>query len=78
MWCTTIDCIHLGGNLVSMSDIDDKDRKESRRKKLDTKNKDKKEYSEEYRFIKKSKKEFKNKISQMREEELWDDWEEIE
>lgn len=58
-------------------DLDDKDRKECRRKKLE-KNKDKKEYSEEYRFIKKSKKEFKKRISQMREQELWNDWEEDE
>lgn len=60
----------------NMADFDDGDRKEHRRKKIDTKYKEKKEFSEEYRFIKKSKKEFKNKISQMREEELWDDWEE--
>jgi hypothetical protein len=59
-----------------MADIDDGDRKENRRKKIDTKHKEKKEFSEEYRFIKKSKQEFKNKISQMREEELWEDWEE--
>lgn len=58
-----------------MNNFEDKDRKEHRRKKLDTKNKEKREYSEEYRFIKKSKKELKNRISQMREEELWDDWE---
>jgi hypothetical protein len=57
-----------------LEDLNDKDRKEHRRKKLE-KNKDKKEYSEEYRFIKKNKKEFKNKLSQMREEEMWDDWE---
>lgn len=54
----------------------DKDRKEHRRKNLVTKNKDKREYSDdEQKFMKKTKKELKNKISEMREEELWDDWE---
>lgn len=68
----------LGDFLDSMSDdLDDKDRKEYRRKKIE-KNKDKKEFSEEYRFIKKSKQEFKNRLSQMKEEELWSDWEEDE
>lgn len=59
-----------------MNNFDDKDRKENRRKNLVIKNKNKKDYSdEEQKFMKKSKKELKNKISEMREEELWDDWE---
>lgn len=55
-------------------DLDDKDRKENRRKKIE-KSIYKKEYSEEQRSIKKNKQNIKNKILEIREEELWTEWE---
>jgi hypothetical protein len=60
-----------------MSDFGNQDRKEHRRKKLNQKNSESFDsYREEdYKARKKNKQQLKNKISEMKEEELWDDWE---
>lgn len=49
--------------------------KDLRRQKFVDKNYKKERISEEQRFISKSKKQFKKKIEEIREEELWEDWE---
>lgn len=53
----------------------DSDKKDLRRQKLADKSYKKQKISEEQRFISKSKKELKKKIEYIREEELWEDWE---
>lgn len=55
-----------------MNDPNDKDQ---RRQKFQNKNVKKYDYSEEQRFISKSKKERKKKIEEIRGDELWEDWE---
>lgn len=58
-----------------MSDFTDKDRKEFRRKKLKNNfNKNKQDYSDEDRASKNKKKELREKLYQMEEEEIWDEW----
>lgn len=52
------------------------EKKDLRRQKFVDKTYKKQKVSEEQRFIAKSKKEFKKKIEHIREEELWEDWEE--
>lgn len=56
-----------------MSDSDN--RKDLRRQKLNSKSFKKPKVSEEQRFISKSKKQLKKKIEHIREEEIWEDWE---
>lgn len=51
------------------------EKKDLRRQKFVDKTYKKEKVSEEQRFISKSNKQFKRKIEHMREEELWDDWE---
>jgi hypothetical protein len=53
----------------------DPDKKDLRRQKFVDKNYKKPRVSEEQRFVSKSKKQFKKKIEDIREEELWKDWE---
>ena len=53
----------------------DPDKKDLRRQKIVDKNYKRPQISEEQRFISKSKKQFKKKIEEIREEELWEDWE---
>lgn len=55
--------------------MSDPDKKDLRRQKLADKNYKKHQISDEQRFISKSKKQFKKNIEQIREEELWEDWE---
>jgi hypothetical protein len=59
-----------------MNDFDNKDRKEIAKKNFTNKKKRDRDISEEQRFISKTKKEFKSKIENMRQEELWEDWDE--
>lgn len=55
---------------------DSDNRKDFRRQKFFNKNLPKKEkISEEQRFLSKSKKQKKQQIEDLREEELWEDWE---
>jgi hypothetical protein len=49
--------------------------KDQRRQKFIDKNLKKREVSEEQRFLSKNKKQMKRKIEDIREEELWEDWE---
>lgn len=56
-----------------MSDQDNN--KDLRRQKFVDKTYKKNQISEEQRFISKSKKRFKKQIEEIREEELWEDWE---
>ena len=60
-----------------MSYFENQDRKENIRKKLNQKNsKYLDSYQEEdYKVRKKNKHQLKNKINEMKEEELWDEWE---
>jgi|688.fasta_scaffold05897_11 hypothetical protein len=54
---------------------DQDNRKDFRRQKFVNKNLPKREkISDEQRFLSKSKKEKKQKIEDLREEELWEDW----
>jgi len=53
----------------------DPDKKDIRRQKFVDKNYKKPKVSEEQRFVSKSKKQFKKKIEDIKEEELWEDWE---
>lgn len=53
----------------------DPDKKDIRRQKFVDKNYKKAKVSEEQRFVSKSKKQFKKKIEDIKEEELWEDWE---
>ena len=55
--------------------MSDNEKKDLRRQKFVDKNYRKPQVSEEQRFIAKSKKQFKKKIEEIREEELWEDWE---
>jgi hypothetical protein len=55
--------------------MSDPDKKDLRRQKLADKNYKKHQISDEQRFISKSKKQFKKNIQEIREEELWEDWE---
>ena len=57
-----------------MNDFDNKDRKEIAKKNFTNKKKRDKDISEEQRFISKTKKQFKSKIENIRQEELWEDW----
>lgn len=52
----------------------DPDKKDLRRQKFVDKTYKKPRISEEQRFVSKSKKQFKKKIEDIREEELWEDW----
>lgn len=55
---------------------DPNDRKDERRQKfISNKNTKKYDLSEEQRFLSKSKKQRKRKIEDIREEEIWEDWE---
>ena len=53
----------------------DPDKKDLRRQKFADKTYKKPQVSDEQRFVSKTKKQFKKKIEDIREEELWDDWE---
>lgn len=53
----------------------DPDKKDLRRQKFVEKTYQKPRVSDEQRFVSKSKKQFKKKIEEIREEELWEDWE---
>lgn len=55
--------------------MSDQEKKDIRRQKFLEKNYKKPKISDEQRFISKSKKEIKKKIEDIREEELWEDWE---
>lgn len=57
-----------------MNDFDNKDRKEAGKKNFNNKHKKFNEVSEEQRFVSKTKKQFKSKIEDIRQEELWEDW----
>jgi hypothetical protein len=50
-------------------------RKDQRRQKFLSKPDKKNEYSEEQRFVSKSKKEMKRRMEDIRGDELWEDWE---
>jgi hypothetical protein len=56
---------------------DSDNRKNTRREKIVSKNFKKNKISEEQRFLSKVKKEKRQKIEHLREEELWEDWEEF-
>jgi hypothetical protein len=56
---------------------DSDNRKNNRREKIISKNFKKNKISEEQKFLSKVKKEKKQKIEHIREEELWEDWEEF-
>jgi len=62
-----------------MTDDFDREHRKSKKKSNLTKQKSKNdfEFSDEYRFIAKSKKAFKNKKQDMRGDELWEDWEDM-
>ena len=51
------------------------EKKDLRRQKLADKSYKKNHLSDEEKFISKSNKQFKKKIEHIREEELWEDWE---
>lgn len=55
-----------------MNDFDN--RKDLRRKKINSKNIKKFDLSDEDKFLYKSKKHIKKKKEEMRQEELWEDW----
>lgn len=54
---------------------DFEDRKSSRRAKLTNKKKIDKDLDHSYRDVKKIKKEYKSRIEEMEQEELWEEWE---
>lgn len=54
---------------------DPENRKDNRRQKFSKNNVKKEKISEEQRFLSKSKKQKKQEIENMRQEELWEDWE---
>jgi len=56
-----------------MSDFEN--RKDKRRQQISEKYIQKPSVSEEQRFLSKSKKQLKKKIEEIRQEELWEDWE---
>jgi hypothetical protein len=51
------------------------DRKTSRREKLTNKKKTDKDFDQSYRDVKKIKKEYRSRIEEMEQEELWEEWE---
>jgi hypothetical protein len=57
-----------------MSDFDNN--KEVRRKKFNHRHQKKSDIPEELKFISKSKKQVKRRLEEIKEEELWEDWEE--
>jgi hypothetical protein len=57
-----------------MTDPDNKDRKENRKKSFFDKQKKPVFFSEEEKFLSKSRKAFKQKKQHLHEEELWEDW----
>lgn len=57
-----------------MKDFDHKE-KRVRKEKFESKKNKKFDFSEEKQFERKSIKGFKNKVRELREEELWEDWE---
>ena len=59
-----------------MTDQDFRDRKENRKHNIGKKKKSPSDISEEQRFLSKSKKAFRNKKQEIREEEIWEDWNE--
>lgn len=60
-----------------MTDQDFRDRKENRKHNIgNRKKKSPSDISEEQRFLSKSKKAFRNKKQEIREEEIWEDWNE--
>ena len=61
-------------DFFKMNDFDNKDRKEAGKKNFSNKQKRFNEISEEQRFVSKTKKQFKSKIEDIRQEELWEDW----
>lgn len=61
-----------------MSDELDRDRRKSKKKSnLQHKNQPNYEISEEQKFLSKSKKAFKHRIEDIRGDELWEDWEDM-
>ena len=59
-----------------MPDFDnEKYKKIVRKENIDSKKTKKDDYSDEYRFQRKKITNFKNRIRQMKEDELWEDWE---
>lgn len=62
-----------------MTEDFDREFRKSKKKNNITKNKQKDTYdfSDEQRFMSKSKKAFKHRIEDMRSEELWEDWEDM-
>jgi len=58
-----------------MYNNDFEDRKNYRREKLSNKKKTSKDLDQSYRDIKKIKKEYRSKIEEMEQEELWEEWE---
>ncbi len=59
-----------------MPDFDnEKYKKIVRKENIDSKKTKKDDYSDEYRFQRKKINNFKNRIRQMKEDELWEDWE---
>jgi hypothetical protein len=55
--------------------MSENEKKDLRRQKFVDKNYKKPQVSEEQRFVSKSKKQFKKRIEDIREEELWGEWE---
>lgn len=58
-----------------MSDFEHIDKKNLRKEKVEFKKKTKNNLSEEERVAKKNVKNLKNKIQEMQQEEMWEDWE---
>lgn len=60
-----------------MTDDSDRELRKNKKKNNINKNKNKHfyDFSDEQKFITKSKKQFKHRIEDMRSEELWEDWE---
>jgi hypothetical protein len=58
-----------------MYNNDFEDRKNYRREKLSNKKKTSKDLDQSYKDIKKIKKEYRSKIEEMEQEELWEEWE---
>lgn len=59
-----------------MTDSDN--RKEFRRNKIKNNCKNKSEFSDEQKFIKRSKHQHKREIEDMRADEVWEDWEQYD
>lgn len=58
-----------------MYNNDFEDRKNYRREKFSNKKKTSKDLDQSYKDIKKIKKEYRSKIEEMEQEELWEEWE---